>query len=204
MSNEVKETQNVEVKTETTESVKTQVVKQESEVNTTSRRGNDRRGDNRRRFDKKEKRNVEKDPFETKLVHVRRVTKMYKGGRRLKLSVVVVVGDKKGRVGIGTGKGLDVKSAQEKAVAQAKKNLVMIPLKGNTIPHEVLYKFKSSKVLLKPAAPGTGIVAGSSVRMVAEVAGVNDVLSKILGANNKITNAYAAINALKSLRSSKL
>lgn len=178
---------------------------QDRKVNTqdqNQRRGG--RGNDRQRFDRKRERNTEKDPFETKLVHVRRVTKMYKGGRRLKLSVVVVVGDKKGKVGIGTGKGLDVKGAQEKAVAQAKKNMVLIPLKGNTIPHEVLFKFKSSRILLKPAAPGTGIVAGSSVRMVAEVAGVNDVLSKILGANNKITNAYAAIYALKSLRSSKL
>ncbi len=189
MSNEVKE---IQKETET-----------KSNNNPMPYKRNDR-GMDRKRFDRKRERNTEKDPYEVKLVHVRRVTKMYKGGRRLKLSVVVVVGDKKGKVGIGTGKGLDVKGAQEKAVAQAKKNLVQIPLKGNTIPHEVLFKFKSSRLLLKPAAPGTGIVAGSSVRMVAEVAGINDILSKILGANNKITNAYAAVKALESLRSSKL
>ncbi len=161
-------------------------------------------GRNNNRSDRRDKPEKEKDPFDFKLIEVRRVNKMYKGGRRMKLSVVVVVGDKKGRVGIGLGKGDDVKTAQEKAISQAKKNLVLIPLKGNTIPHEVTHKFKSSRIMLKPAAPGTGIVAGSSVRMVAEVAGINDVLSKILGANNKITNAYATIQALSSLRATRL
>lgn len=145
-----------------------------------------------------------KDPFETKLISVKRVTKMFKGGRRMKLSVFVAVGDKKGRVGLGIGKGDDVRQAQDKAVEKAKKNLVFIQLKGNTIPHDVLLKFKSARVVIKPAAPGTGIVAGSSMRMVAEVAGVNDMLGKILGTNNAITNAYATVAALQSLKSTRL
>lgn len=146
----------------------------------------------------------EEKEFETKVIEVRRVSRMYKGGRRMRLSVFVAVGDKKGRVGLGKGKGLDVRSAQEKAVARAKKNLVHVSLQGNTIPHDVDHKFKAAKILLKPASPGTGVIAGSSVRTVAELAGIKDLLSKILGTNNKITNAYATVQALDSLRSTRL
>ncbi len=167
-------------------------------------RNRDRSRIRSRRPDRKERSEEKKDQFENKLVTIRRVTKMHKGGRRMKISVVVVVGDKKGRVGIGVGKGEDVRSAQDKAVSQAKKNLVFVNLKGNTIPHEIEFKYKSSRILLKPAAPGTGIVAGSSVRQVAEVAGINDVLGKILGADNKVTNAYATIYALAALRNTRL
>lgn len=147
---------------------------------------------------------ADKDQFEVKLVEIRRVTKMNKGGRRMKLSVFVAIGDKKGRVGLGLGKGEDVRSAQDKAVSNAKKRLIQINLKGNTIPHEIMYKFKSAKVLLKPASAGTGIVAGSSMRLIAEVAGINDLLGKLIGSNNKITNAYATVKALSLLRSSRL
>lgn len=129
---------------------------------------------------------------------------MHQGGRRMKISVVVVVGDKKGRVGIGVGKGDDVRSAQDKATNNAKKSMIFVKLKGNTIPHETIFKYKSSRIFLKPAAPGTGIVAGSSVRQVAEVVGISDVLGKILGADNKITNAYATIYALAALRTTRL
>jgi small subunit ribosomal protein S5 len=146
----------------------------------------------------------EQDPFDIKIIDVNRVTKMYKGGRRMKLSVFVVVGDRKGKVGLGLGKGDDVRSAQTKAVNNAKKNMIHVNLKGNTIPHEVLTKYKASRVLLKPASPGTGIVAGSSMRLVAEAAGISDVLGKILGADNKITNAYATVQALSLLRTSRL
>ncbi|MFS8130803.1 MAG: 30S ribosomal protein S5 [Candidatus Dojkabacteria bacterium] len=156
----------------------------------------------KRRDDKRGER--EKDAFETKIIDIRRVTKMFKGGRRMKISVFVAVGDKKGKVGLGLGKGDDVRSAQDKAVVKAKKNMIFIQLKGNTIPHEVLHKFKSSKVLLKPASPGTGIVAGSSMRLVAEVVGINDVLGKIMGADNKITNAYATVQALALLRPTRI
>lgn len=157
-----------------------------------------------RRENRRDGQKQDRDPFETKIISIRRVSKMFYGGRRMNLSVVVVVGDKKGKVGIGIGKGADVRSAQEKATSMAKKNMVMIQLKGNTIPHDIAYKFKSSRILLKPAAPGTGIIAGSSMRIVAEVAGINDMLGKILGTNNKITNAYATLNALAQLRNTRL
>ncbi len=153
-----------------------------------------------KRFDKKE----EKDPFDHKIIDIRRVTKMYKGGRRMKISVFVVVGDKKGRVGLGIGKGSDVKTAQDKAISKAKKSLSFVQLKGNTIPHQVKFKFRAATVLMKPASAGTGVIAGSSMRMVAEVVGIKDILGKVIGSNNQITNAYATIGALKSLRSTRL
>lgn len=160
----------------------------------------------RPRNSKREKRNRDEkgDGFDHKIIDIRRVTRMFKGGRRLRLSVFVVVGDGKGRVGLGIGKGIDVRAAQEKAVANAKKNLIKISLQGNTIPHDIELKNGAAKVLLKPAKPGTGVVAGSSMRMVAEVAGIKDVLGKILGTNNKISNAYATVEALNSLRTTRL
>jgi small subunit ribosomal protein S5 len=147
---------------------------------------------------------VEKDIFEHKILEVRRVTRMYKGGRRLRFSVFVAVGDKNGRVGVALGKAGDIRTAQEKAIRKAKKNLVHVQLVGNTIPHLIKYKLKSARILMKPAAPGTGVVAGSSMRIIAELVGIKDMLGKILGSNNKITNAYATVEALKSLRSTKL
>lgn len=145
-----------------------------------------------------------KEEFEFRLIDVKRVTKMYKGGRRMKISVFVAVGDKKGRIGLGIGKSDDVKTAQDKAIARAKKNLIMVPLKNDTIPHPVEKKFGASKIVLKPAAPGTGVIAGSSVRLITELAGIKDVLSKILGTRNKIANAYCTVKALQSLRNTKL
>lgn len=144
------------------------------------------------------------DGFDHRIIEIRRVTRMYKGGRRLRISVFVVVGDKNGQVGLGLGKAGDIRSAQEKAIKQAKKNLTHVPITGNTIPHEISHKFKAAKILLKPAAPGTGIVAGSSMRLILEMAGISDVLAKILGTNNKITNAYATVQALQSLRATRL
>jgi small subunit ribosomal protein S5 len=137
--------------------------------------------------------------FDKKIISIRRVTRVYKGGKRMRLSVVVAVGDKKGRVGIGLGKGADVRSAEEKAVKHAKNNLTKVLIKGNTIPHEVLYKKGAAKILLKPATPGTGIIAGGPVRAVVELAGIKDVLSKTLGTNNKISNAYATLEGLGTL-----
>lgn len=142
--------------------------------------------------------------LDTKILDIRRVSRMYKGGRRMRLSVFVVVGDRKGMVGVGLGKGADVRSAQQKAVEKAKRNMISVNLKGNTIPHELNHKFGSAKILLKPAAPGTGIIAGSSMRVVAELAGIKDILGKILGTNNAINNAYATMQALDSLRSTRL
>ncbi|MCS7317075.1 MAG: 30S ribosomal protein S5 [Candidatus Dojkabacteria bacterium] len=150
------------------------------------------------------KRSVKSDEFESKVIDIKRVTKMYKGGRRMKISVFVAVGNKKGLVGLGIGKSTDVKTAQDKAIARAKKNLVFVPLRGDTIPHAITKKFGAAKIILKPAAPGTGIIAGSSVRLISELAGIKDILSKILGTRNKIANAYCTIKAFKGLRSHRL
>ncbi|MCA9379191.1 30S ribosomal protein S5 [Candidatus Dojkabacteria bacterium] len=154
--------------------------------------------------DRKPRGRREDDEFDSRLISIRRVSRMYKGGRRMRMSVVVIAGDKKGRVGIGLGKGADVSLAQSKAMEHAKRNLVMVPLKGNTIPHEVMHKYRSSKIMLKPAAPGTGLVAGATVKAVLELAGVKDILSKSLGSNNQINVAQAVIEALQTLRVTRL
>jgi small subunit ribosomal protein S5 len=152
-----------------------------------------------------DRRRNDDDGFDTKIISIRRVSRMFKGGRRMRLSVFVAIGDREGRVGVGLGKGPDVRSAQEKAFSKAKKSLVQVPLKnGNTIPHDVTHKRGAARIMLKPAAPGTGIVAGSSMRAVAEVAGIKDLLGKIMGTNNKISNAYATVEALASLRSTRI
>ena len=141
--------------------------------------------------------------FEEKVVQVRRVSKKTKGGSRIGFSVLVVVGDKKGRVGVGLGKAPDVRSAIHKGVSYAKKHLIKIPLKRGTIPHEVKVKYGAAKVLLKPAPLGTGIIAGGAVRSVVEAAGVENIVSKILGTRNKLSNVYATIEALKKLKKFK-
>lgn len=138
--------------------------------------------------------------FEEKVIQVNRVSKKTKGGNRISFSVLTVVGDKKGRVGVGLGKAPDVTSAIRKGMARAKKNLITVPMKGTTITHEVRIKRGAAKILLKPAPPGTGIIAGGPVRAVVEVAGIQDIVSKILGSRNKASNVYATIEALKRLR----
>lgn len=138
--------------------------------------------------------------FEEKVVQVNRVSKKTKGGNRIGFSVLVVVGDKKGRVGVGLGKAGDVASAISKGMNYAKKHLIKIPIVKNTIPHEIRVKKGAAYILLKPAPPGTGIRAGGSVRVVVEAVGIKDIVSKILGTNNKISNVYATLDALSKLR----
>ena len=135
-----------------------------------------------------------------KLIYINRVSKVVKGGKRLSFSALVVTGDGNGHVGVGVGKAKEVPGAINKAGAVAKKSLIEVPLAGTTIPHEIMVKFGAAKVLLKPAAPGTGIIAGGSVRAVLEVAGVKDVLSKSLGSSNHINVARATILALGQLK----
>ncbi len=135
-----------------------------------------------------------------KLVYINRVSKVVKGGKRLSFSALMVTGDGNGHVGIGVGKANEVPEAISKASAIAKKSLIKVPLAGTTVPHEILVKFGAAKVLLKPAVPGTGIIAGGSIRAVLETAGIKDVLSKSLGSSNRINVAKATIRALSQLR----
>ena len=138
--------------------------------------------------------------FDERVIHVRRVSKKTKGGNKISFSVLMIVGDKKGKVGAGLGKAPDVRSAIHKGSNYAKKHLIEVPLREGTIPHEVRVKYGAAKILLKPAPPGTGIIAGGAVRSIAEVAGIENIVSKILGTRNKLTNVYATIEALKQLK----
>lgn len=138
--------------------------------------------------------------FEDKVIRVNRVSKKTKGGSRVSYSVLVVSGDKKGRVGVGLGKAADVTSAMQKASSYAQKHLLTVPMKGTTIPHRVEVKLGAARLMMKPASPGTGVIAGGPVRAVVEAAGIHDVVSKILGTANQASNVYAALMALSKLK----
>lgn len=138
--------------------------------------------------------------FEEKIISLDRVTRVVKGGRRFRFRATVVVGNGEGKVGVGVGKGRDVQAAISKAVSKAKKDMIEVSLSKGTIPNDILVNFGSSKILLKPASDGTGVIAGGAVRSVVEAVGIKNLLSKSLGSNNKINSAYATIKALSSLR----
>lgn len=137
--------------------------------------------------------------FDERVVYVNRVARVVKGGRRFRFQALVIVGDHKGRVGVGVSKGADVAAAVTKATESAKKHLVNIPMYQNTLTHEVQGKVGGARILILPAAAGTGLIAGGVVRTVLEVAGIENALSKSLGSNNRVNTAYATVEALASM-----
>ncbi|MBU1203333.1 30S ribosomal protein S5 [Patescibacteria group bacterium] len=168
--------------------------------------GSDKRGANRgkRNFGNKRGPKTRKrsdkpaDDFEQKIVDLARVTRVMAGGKRMKFRATMIIGDKKGKVGVGIAKGVDVSQAISKAVSKARKNMFEVPIIEGTIPHQVNIRQNSANIMIRPAKAGSGIKAGGVVRIVLELAGIKDVVAKILGTNNKINNAKATIEALQS------
>ncbi len=138
--------------------------------------------------------------FEEKMISVNRTAKTYQGGRRFRFAALVVIGDRNGRVGMGIGKAKEVPVAIEKAKTIARKHMITVPVENGTIPHDIVGQSTSSRVILRPAGPGTGVIAGAVPRAIAELAGISNLLSKELGSRNQINTAYAVFDGLKTLR----
>ena len=152
-----------------------------------------------RRDDRRNARESEPKQFEEVVINIDRVARVVKGGRRFRFKALVVVGDRKTKVGVGVSKGADVQTAIAKATDVAKKNMIVVPVVNTTIPHDMEVKISGARVLLKPAAPGTGIIAGGVVRQIIGVTGITNLLSKSLGSTNKVNIAYATVEALKQM-----
>ena len=147
--------------------------------------------------------NPQLSEFEETVVEIKRISKKTKGGNQIRFSALVVMGDRKGKVGVASAKATDVRSAIRKSMAAAKKRMVKIPLVGTTIPYSVSEKFSAAKIILKPAPPGSGIIAGGPLRVVLSAAGIRDAVGKILGTKNKASNVYATMEALKRISKMK-
>lgn len=156
-------------------------------------------------FNRRNDRNADRESseFEEKMLFVNRTSKTYQGGRRFRFAALVILGDRNGRVGMGIGKAKEVPVAIEKAKSIARKNMIMVPVENGTIPHDIVGVNSTSQVLLKPAGPGTGVIAGTVPRSIAELAGITDLLSKEIGSRNKINVAYAVFDGLRNLRTAK-
>jgi len=164
--------------------------------------GGDSRGGRRPRTGGRDSgREQTKREFDQKVVEIKRVTRVVAGGKRMRFRALVVIGDHKGKVGMGLRKGMDVAEAVNKAVNAAKKSMISVPLENDTIPHQIKMKFKASRIILLPAAPGTGIIAGGALRSVLELAGVKNILSKMIGSSNNVNNVRATIGALSKMKS---
>lgn len=177
---------------------KASAVQEQVPLQNASQKKGGKRGGGRMR--KGGRRGNEKKEFEESILQIDRVTRVVKGGRRMRFRVTVIIGNRKGKVGMGIGKSGEVATSVQKAVTQAKKNLVTIPIVNETIPHEVRMKVKSSQFLMMPAVPGTGIIAGGAMRKIADLSGIKNLLAKSFGTNNKILNAQGTMKALLSLR----
>ncbi len=164
---------------------------------------NNARTENREDNNNRPRRPRQQSEFEERVVTIKRITKVVKGGRRFRFSALVVVGDKKGRVGFGTGKAKEVPDAIKKAIEDAKRNIIKVPTVGSTIPHEITGVHGSGSVFLRPASAGTGVIAGGPVRAVLEMAGVQDILSKSLGSNTPINMVRATFDGLENLRTAE-
>ncbi|MBI4089861.1 MAG: 30S ribosomal protein S5 [Candidatus Kerfeldbacteria bacterium] len=156
-----------------------------------------RRAGGRRRSDRGPREDKE---FQQKIIDIRRVTRVVAGGKRMRFRATVALGDGKGRVGIGIGKGQDVTGAVSKGSTIARKHLLTVPIVNGTIPHEVRIKFGAAKILFKPAPQGSGVIAGGPIRSILELAGIRNIVAKMLGTSNKVNNVYAAMAALGSLQ----
>ncbi|MFH1187532.1 MAG: 30S ribosomal protein S5 [bacterium] len=181
------------------ESQKSKEVKDLREKELKDEAGNIRKIDIANKSKDKKFKKVEEKEFEQKIIDLARVTRVMAGGKRMRFRATVIMGDKKGKVGFGVAKGADVSMAVNKAALKAKKKMITVRIVNGTIPYEVRKKFKASKILIKPASKGTGIIAGGAVRNVLEIAGVSDVVAKILGSPNKVNNVVCAIRALEDL-----